>query len=70
MSGLCWKLGPNTTALPKKAVESTQDPLLGLLSDGALLLLIGSFWPWEVHVNLVVFHLEPKLCRKRQLLLV
>lgn len=48
-------VGPNTTALPKKAVESTQDPSLGRLSDGACLFIIGSFWPWEVHVILKFF---------------
>lgn len=48
-------VGPNTTALPKKAVEFTQDPSLGRLSDGACLFIIGSFWPWEVHVILKFF---------------
>lgn len=48
-------VGPNTTALPKKALESTQDPPLGHLSDGACLFIIGSFWPWEVHVILKFF---------------
>lgn len=40
---------------PKKAVEYTQDPSLGRLSDGACLFIIGSFWPWEVHVILKFF---------------